>query len=327
MTTPHHHHTARFRHFFGRLNPSPTLTSQASSQYAGIKAALEGATELATDYRVTCFQHGSYGRDTATDNINDLDIVALCRGLEAPNPAAVPNLLAPPGRQWFRGDIFTAFETALRQTRYRTALVPSKPTSLCVKLNLGIKVEILPAIMAPGVTDPSHEPFYIWRPEQNRWVPTYARHHQQWLSAANAAPAFANRNTADGRLIPMIKVMKRLRDNIGASAVSFHIETLLTKVPAAMYRGSPPTYISNILEFLANLNANVWNSQCLTPCGDRDIFHPNEWSLGSWQAFHEHIKLWASLATFAATERDERSSVQIWQSLLGNTYFPMEVAA
>jgi hypothetical protein len=71
--------SSRFDYFFSRMNPSPSITSVASSEYQTITGLLESRTGAAAPLNIYCFQQGSYGRATAIHTINDLDIVALCQ--------------------------------------------------------------------------------------------------------------------------------------------------------------------------------------------------------------------------------------------------------
>ena len=59
-----------------------------------------------------------------------------------------------------------------------------------------------------------------------------------------------------------------------------------------------------------------------TPCPDRDIFTPAEWSWPSWAEFHRHVREWAAIACAASNATDKQTAVRLWQNLLGSDYFP-----
>jgi hypothetical protein len=148
-----------FAYFFSRLNPSTTFEAQASSQYATIKALIEDPNGGARALSARCFLQGSYRQATAIHTINDIDIVVLC---ELWHP---PSVGAGAGPGWSRDDIFNAVAAPLfADGRYR-AKVKYGPRSMCIKVELGIKVEILPVVYKQGNNDPSVEPFRMYRPE------------------------------------------------------------------------------------------------------------------------------------------------------------------
>jgi len=321
-----HSLSANFASFFGRLNPSITSEQQASSQYNALKAMLEGHASLKSQLDPVCTLQGSYRWQTATHDINDIDIVLLCRGLSFP-----PNALAlttVPGLKWSRERIFNAIESAFRgDGRYASKLVPAKPTSLCVKLDLGIKVEILPAVRNAALQSSENEPFYLWRPTSGQWVLGYAGWHRECLSHKNRPQNLLTGTGTDGNFIPMIKVVKHLRDVAGLDAISFHIETLLYRMADQYFLGSPAEYIPAVLRAIAVQTADQWYGQrVMTPCGDRDIFASTEWARSSWNSFHDNVVKWATTAEIAAGSADRSAAIAWWKYLLGDHHFPAVAA-
>ena len=155
---------------------------------------------------------------------------------------------------------------------------------MCVKVDLGIKLEILPVVFRQGNYDADDEPFRLWRPEHSRWESAYARLHQAWLS-------YKNRDEATGgNYIPAIKVFKHMRSLIGPEAVSFHIECLLFNVVDVVFPGPPADFIAGLPRHIAGISADTWYGWGLrTPCGERIIFTSDEWDWPSWEAFHERV--------------------------------------
>lgn len=126
----------------------------------------------------------------------------------------------------------------------------------------------------------------------------------------------------DGNFVPMIKVVKHLRDVAGLDAVSFHIETLLYHIGDQYFLGSPAEYIPTVLLAIAAQTAEQWyDQQVMTPCGDRDIFTPTEWTRSSWNSFHEALSMWAIRAEIAAGNADRRGTIAGWKYLIGDNYF------
>jgi hypothetical protein len=312
--------STNFASFFGSLNPSATSEQRASSQYNSLKSILEGNPSSKSQLDPVCMLQGSYGWQTATHDINDVDIVLLCRGLFLP---ADP-LAAAGGYGWSRDRIFGAIESAIcADGRYTWKLVPAKPTSMCVKLDLGIKIEILPVVRNAELPVGETEPFYLWRPSTSQWQLGYARRHREYLSFKNRPHNPLAGTGTDGNFIPMVKVVKHLRDMAGLDAVSFHIETLLYYIANQRFLGSPAVYIPAVLRAITAQRADEWYGQrVMTPCGDRDIFTPTEWTRSSWNSFYEAASMWATLAEIAASNPDRGVAITWWKHLLGSDYFP-----
>src|SRR5213596_3538643 len=260
--------TENFNSFFKHVNPKPSFVEVAAREHNTITSLIEDPRGLAAALSPKCFLQGSYKQDTAIYSINDVDIVALC-SLWQPDPGG--------GRAWSRDDIFaTVAAPLLNDARYKHK-VRYGPQSMCIKIDLGIAVEILPVVYRPGIYDSSSEPFRLYRPEKHAWEDGYARQHQAHLSQKNRD------GRTGGRFIPTIKVLKHLRSRYEVDAVSFHIECLLHSVPDAVFTGGPADYVSGILNYLAAKSASAWyQGQIMTPCGERTIFTSSEWGLESW---------------------------------------------
>jgi len=310
-----HYLSANFNSFFGRLNPGTSFEVTASSQYNTIKDLIEDRRGLAAEPSPICFLQGSYRQQTtAIYSINDVDIVALCN-------LNYPGVQGGYGRTYGRDEIFRIIAAPLlADGRYRDK-VRFGPQSMCIKVDLGIKVEILPVVFKTGTTDPDKEPFVLYRPETGRWEDGFARFHQQWLTWKNRQDA------TDGNFIPTIKVLKHIRSLFNHQAVSFHLECLLYSIPDVIFRGSPADYLQSVLSYIgAKSPADWYHSRCMTPCGDRDIFTSSEWGAQQWWSFHELLSKCADVAKLATTTSSQSDAIGAWQAILGKDYFPVRVS-
>src|SRR5437879_5957256 len=116
---------------------------------------------------------------------------------------------------------------------------------MCIKVDLGIKVEILPVVFKAGNVDSNAEPFVLYRPETGKWEDGFAPCHQAWLTLKNAD------NVTQGNFIPEIKVLKHIRSLFGLKSVSFHIECLLYFLDDAHFVGGPADYLAAIFRKIA----------------------------------------------------------------------------
>lgn len=307
----YHALTDNFRSFFGELNPTLTTERAAASEYAAVKALIEDRAGLAVALAPTCFLQGSYRQQTAIHTLHDVDVVALCE-LWQPGSAAGGG-----GVTWDRHQIFdTVAAPLLASSRFRDRVRYSQ-TSMCIKIDGPMRVEILPVVYRAGNNDSASEPFRLHRPETQQWEDGYARFHQQWLTWKNDA------SKTDGNFIPMIKVLKHLRSHHGVSGVSFHLECVLFALPDSAFAGTPPDYITRVLASIAGHTAAAWHATTIrTPCKDRAIFSTTEWAYGSWAHFHQFISECSKYATLAATTTDRQTAIACWQQLFGDTFFP-----
>jgi hypothetical protein len=192
---------------------------------------------------------------------------------------------------------------------------------MCIKVDLGIKVEILPVVYKTGNTESDKEPFVLYRPETGRWEDGYARYHQAWLSIKNS------QDRTQGNFIPAIKALKHVRSLFGNDAVSFHIECLLYFLADGNFLGGPADSIASVLRAIAAHKPDAWyQTKCMTPCGDRDIFTGTEWRAESWWKFHDLISRCSSIAEIAVGALNENSAIEAWQTILGKDFFPARVS-
>ncbi len=179
-----------FQSFFSSLNPGPSFEQKASSEHNTIRGLIEDKNGPAAVLEPVTFLQGSYRQDTAIYNINDVDIVTLCRLWHPPGGIG--------GKGYGRDEIFRIIAAPLvADKRYRDKVRYGKQ-SMCIKVDLGIKVEILPVVFKAGTFDPQQEPFVLHRPETDRWEDGFARYHQREITNKNG---FLRTH---GNFVPMI---------------------------------------------------------------------------------------------------------------------------
>lgn len=304
-----------FASFFSRLNPSATFEVQAAREYQSIIGLIEDSRGLAAELSPRCFLQGSYRQRTAIYTINDVDIVALCELWQPSSGGGNGG-----GRTYSRDDIFRIVASPLLADKRYRSKVRYSATSMCIKVDLGIRIEILPVVYKAGNYDYQNEPFRLYRPESRQWEDGHARYHQAYLSLKN------DNDRTGGNFIPATKVLKHICSWFGLDVVSFHIECLLQSLPDSLFRGTPADYITSVLRHIAIKGADDWYRQeCKTPCGDRDIFTASEWPLDSWRKFHDVLSKTAALAAAACVTPNWSQAVEFWQIILGKDFFPATV--
>src|SRR5258708_5586542 len=303
-----------FDSFFGKLNPGASFERRTASEHQSIVRLIEDASGPAARFSPTCYLQGSYRQQTAIYTINDVDIVARC---------SLPSLSAAlwSEQRWKRDELFETIAAPLLADQRYQDKVRYGSGSMCIKVDLGIKVEILPVVHRPWVAGSDDEPFLLYRPKTKRWENGYARRHQQHLSDKNTQPRTGS------NFIPSIKVLKHLRTHHGLEAVSFHLECLLYALPDRLFRGNSAACIAALLHAIAGTSADYWYNckGVKTPGGERSLFSDTEWTWGCWKTFHQWVVFFDSLAQTACLAPDRTVAIQTWQLLLGEDFFPTEV--
>ncbi len=316
MSEAHHHLTDSFAAFFKRINPSRTYERTAASAHSQITALIEEKDGPAGNLRIQCFLQGSYKRDTAIHTINDVDIVALCSLSHTPM-----------ANQNTRDQIFKMVTEAIATNKTYRDKLQYRKRSVCIKVMLeGIKIEVLPTLRLKGKPY-EYEPFYMFKPNEDEaldgyWQRTFARQHQHLCAQKNS--------TANGLFIPIIKVLKHLRfiDSYlnEQDAVSFHVECLLYALKNSVFTGSSCECIESVLKALAGFTPDKADiSGVKSPCGDKEIFCSDEWSVVSYSRFHDSVSRWYKIAARANQQRDRDEAINEWKQLLGDSYFPRDL--
>ncbi len=306
-----HSLTKNFSVFFNKLNPSITFEEIAAREYKSIKSLIESPSGLASNLSPVCFLQGSYKQDTAIHSINDVDVIALCK-LWQPGSGT--------GQSWGRNEIFdTISAPLLNDYRYKNK-ISYKTSSMCIKIDLGIKIEILPVVYKSDNNNLDSEPFRLWRPEENKWCDGFARYHQQKLTEKNKQTA--------GNFIPAVKVFKHINKIHFLDSVSFHIESFLYNLRDDFFIGSNAYFISQLLKAIASCSPeDIYNTEgFLTPCKERKIFTSNEWGFDNWKKLHGKLCFLSVLAQKAISTRDMNEAISLWQLILGEEWFPKTVA-
>jgi len=306
-----HNLTENFSSFFKNINPSSGTEAVASRDYNTIKSLIESPIGPASELSPRCFLQGSYRQQTAIHTLHDVDIVALC-ALWQPGSGSAGI------KSWPRNDIFNVIAAAIAvDAKYKSRL-RFTASSMCIKVDLDLKIEVLPVVYKAGNNDYAKEPFRLFRPETNTWTDGFARNHQQLLTLKN------DLTKTGGNFIPAIKTLKHLRALHSVDSVSFHIECLLSAIPDEIFIGQPVDYIPAVLNYISSFSAPAWfNSGIKTPCGDRMLFTPSEWSVEKWTIFHNFIANCGTVANQAVAAPSANAAKEKWRILLGEDYFPM----
>jgi hypothetical protein len=74
------------------------------------------------------------------------------------------------------------------------------------------------------------------------------------------------------------------------------------------------------------MSSRSWYWQPIkTPCGDRNICTPAEWSAESWEAFHGLMASLDHILQAARQTTSKQLATEAWQLVLGKDFFRAEV--
>lgn len=237
--------------------PSQAVLGQAIAHHQRVREHL-GDTDYVT------FLQGSYSNDTALEDMNDVDIVAVRRGVGGPGSAPLD------GQQW---------STLFRDVEVRLAhLGPWKREDKCIRLNTpGVRVDIVPAI-ALG-SDPAGDPIAIYSFRAGRQKKNWPHGHQQRGRAKSD-------HTSGGykQAVRLFKKWKACHFGSRKVAPSYYLESLLYSLPDTAFTGDAAadfvTLARRIIERYPGGRGSLSRI-----AGEGNLLSPDEWDAGPFQEF------------------------------------------
>src|ERR1700694_1451015 len=289
-----------FSEFVARTNPTPTMVSEIQSLHQAIR-------DLFDEGYYETFLQGSYRNDTATKEINDVDIVILRKN----TVSTVFSSERYPGVQpWenTRSEIFNALNS---NATYRGRITPGNK---CFRISVGYEVDVVPAVrIAPRWQD---DPIAIYNIAIGE-ISTSPRTHSANCERKNQA-------TAEG-FKPLVRMFKWWgRRNVESTAApSFFIESLLYNVyPRCFTRASGSDFASITKIILDNLppSAAAQNQSVVTPGEGKPLLSGTDWSLEKYTLFYQRLLQSYQVMTRAVAAASAYEAVQIWKQLMGQEF-------
>src|SRR5258708_18222150 len=115
-----------FRRFFKNVNVGVTTEQTAAREYAAVKALLEDPNGRASALSPQCFLQGSYRQETAIHDLNDVDVVALCK-LWQPGSGSG-------GGGWTPDQIFSPLLSPFFADHPYRSKVPALAKNICIEI-------------------------------------------------------------------------------------------------------------------------------------------------------------------------------------------------
>lgn len=268
--------------------PSASTVERAVSIHENVRALL-GDGDYAT------FLQGSYKNDTALWDMNDVDIVAVSRGLVSThfNGTTPTN-----GVSW--DEIFARVERKLQaDARYRGKWTREDK---CIRLNTGVKIDIVPAVRIGSIdADPVSIHSFAARGERKNWP----RGHYEAGTAKSGRTNGAYKQT-----VRLFKRWARCWFGTRKVAPSYYLECAVFAHPDAEFTGDLERDFITVGARLAQ----VPYSSTLLPrlVGEGDLLTPSEWDQPRFQEFQTTLLNALRYAVGAQGVYSEQRAREMW---------------
>jgi hypothetical protein len=268
--------------------PSPTTVSRAVSLHQGVRELL-GDAEYAT------FLQGSYKNDTALWDMNDVDIVAMARGVRSSVfTGSVPVSVVT----W--DEIFARIERKLQaDPRYQGKW---KREDKCIRLNTGVKIDIVPAV-------------YVWRPDEDP-IALYSfadrAERRNWPRGHYDAGTSKSGRTS-GAYKQTVRMFKRWAKSWFGSrkvAPSYYLECAVHAQPDGAFTGDVERDFCAVGLGLLQLSYPVSTLPRLA--GEGNLLTASEWDAGRFGEFQRTLQAALPYAVQAQAAHTEQRAREMW---------------
>ncbi len=268
--------------------PADSTVARAKSIHESVRALL-GDSDYAT------LLQGSYKNDTALWDMNDVDLVAVSRGVVSGSFGR--SMTGGASVSW--EETFARIERRLQSDARYAGKWQRKDK--CIQLNTGVTIDIVPAVY---VASPESDPVAIYSFRERRERQNWPRNHYEAGATKSRSTSGAFKQT-----VRLFKAWRRATTTDSKVAPSFYIECLLHAVWDGCF--------SNVGAdaFVAVGRAIVdWNYSArpvLRPGGGDTIFTANEWDAPQFKLFQQKLRdalVHADEARRAPTEQRAREA-------------------
>ncbi|WP_437665607.1 nucleotidyltransferase domain-containing protein [Sorangium sp. So ce1182] len=268
--------------------PSDTTVSQAISVHESVRDLL-GDTEYAT------ILQGSYKNDTALWDMNDVDIVAVSKGLVS---CYFTGSTPTNGVPW--ADIFSRIEKRLQaDTRYQGKWTREDK---CIRLNTGVKVDIVPAVR---IGDATADPIAIYSFRAGKERKNWPRAHFDAGAAKSAAT-----NGAFKQTVRLLKRWSRCWFSDRKVAPSYYLECAVHAQPNTAFFGN---LARDFVSVAAGIGQLRYGSSTLPrQAGEGNLLAPDEWPSAQFQQFQQTLHGASVYAQAALNAYSEFSARNQW---------------
>lgn len=278
------------------IEPDPNNVKLAKKSHEELRDFLAKDDEISKANPET-FLSGSYARETAVNDIKDVDIILI---IDLDRSITEPEVTLA----WVEASLQKDYSKIKRQGR-----------SVNVINDKGFSLDVVPATPISSRSGP------LWIPdrEAKAWVATHPKAQIAFSTERNKA--------TEGCYVPLIKIIKYWRDRLsseGARPNSYIIESLL----AQCLISEPSSYgdaVKNIFSHIYFTYQSYLTAESVPNISDPGYSSVNvakRWEFEEFSAFMAEIKNGYSTAKEALESKDEAESIKLWRKLFGTKFSP-----
>jgi hypothetical protein len=282
-----------FKALLSSIEPNDTDVADAKDAHEKVRQQLRTDKDSKDAHKDT-FLSGSYARDTAINDINDVDVIWI---VDIDRSKTDPEVLLA----WTEGILANYYNKTKRQGR-----------SVGAQAAKGVWLDIVPATLIAADDGP------LWIPDRTArdWVPTHPKGQIQ---------AKTNKNKAtNGYYVPVIKLMKFWRDRLPTESCKLKSYILETLTHGSI--GSPTSYATGVVNALEGIERTygVYRDSNVVPLisdpGYASVNVAKHWQPNDFSDFMRQVRAAAETARSALDSTDETESRKLWRKVFGSTF-------
>lgn len=283
-----------FDTLLSKIEPSAENVKVAKKAHEKLRDILEKDEDV-SDANPDTYLSGSYARDTAINDIKDVDIILL---IDLDHLKTSPDVVVA----WLQGVLQKHYPTVIRQGR-----------SVGVTTDNDFCLDVVPSVPI------SHRDGPIWIPDREikNWVASHPK----------GQIAFGiEKNTATGGYYkPLVKIIKFWRDglkNNDAQVKSYILESMV----ADSLLGNPSSYGKAVASLFKSIYQKYYpyliakSMPKIYDPGYPSVNVAKRWTFQEFSAFLGAISDADKAASAALSSTDESESVKLWQRLFGSKF-------
>lgn len=283
-----------FRGLLSNIEPSSSAVKNAKKAHEDLRALLQKDEEI-SKADPDSYLSGSYARDTALNNIKDVDVILL---IDLDHCTTEPEVVIA----WIQASIQKYYTKVVAQGR-----------SVRVTTESGFNLDVVPAVPI------THRAGPVWIPDRDvkQWVATHPKGQLEFSIQRN--------DSTDGYYKHLVKILKHWRDRRpmeSARAKSYIIESLVAESLFSI----PISYGRAVVDIFRSIHNNyalyqsIGSVPRISDPGYTSVNVAKRWKFNEFSTFLDEVSSASDTATAALEEKDKDKSVKLWKKLFGERF-------
>jgi len=282
-----------FGRYVSSLEPDEDAVAAAKAAHEKVRERLKTDDDTKEAHKDT-FLSGSYARDTAIHNINDVDVICI---VDIDHTITEPEVVLG----WLQGVLSKYYKETRLQGR-----------SIGASAAKGVWLDIVPSTPLSADDGP------LWIPDRDakQWVQSHPK--------GQIAAATSKNKMTNGYYVQTVKLLKAWRDRLPTEKSKPKSYILETLVHGAI--GTPSSHARAVVNALEGIQSNCGYypgtgivPQIADP-GYSSVNVAKRWETADLDAFLDQVKPAAETARKALDAVDETESRRLWRKLFGSTF-------